>query len=434
MTRGFTIRLALILAQLAVAGGVLHAQTQVDTKQRVRMVRDLQKQGPDAISKIAPFVSDPDFSVRLEAVKALNEIGGPKTIDALIDAARDLDSEIQIRATDGMVNAYLPGYLKTGLSGRLQRVGSAVRAKFTDTNDQVIDAFVAVRPEVVACLGRLVNGGSSMESRANAARAAGVLRGKEAIPNLLEALRSKDDQVMFESLIALQKIRDPSVAPRITFVLRDLNEKVQVAALQTVGVLANREASPEVRDTLEHARTPRVRREAAQTLAMLGDLADRDTFLKFLADKDDFVRAAGAEGLGRVRNAADRTALDQAFAAERQMNPRLSQAFALSSLGNLDMGEFSPFRYLIHTLNSRAYRGVAAGFLTELLRDEKARAAVYPVMYGSAKDEKIQLAIVLGKSGGADSVSYLETLSKDPDPDVAQEGIRSLRTLRARLP
>ena len=33
-----------------------------------------------------------------------------------------------------------------------------------------------------------------------------------------------------------------------------------------------------------------------------------------------------------------------------------------------------------------------------------------------------------------DSVPYLETLSMDPDKDVAQEGIRSLRTLRARLP
>ena len=52
----------------------------------------------------------------------------------------------------------------------------------------------------------------------------------------------------------------------------------------------------------------------------------------------------------------------------------------------------------------------------------------------ATKDEKIQLSIVLARSGDRDSIPYLETLSKDPDPDVAQEGIRSLRTLRARLP
>jgi hypothetical protein len=41
---------------------------------------------------------------------------------------------------------------------------------------------------------------------------------------------------------------------------------------------------------------------------------------------------------------------------------------------------------------------------------------------------------VFARSGDRDSISYLETLSVDPDSEVAQEGIRSLRTLRARLP
>src|ERR1700704_4120667 len=114
--------------------------------------------------------------------------------------------EIQIRATDGMVNVYLPGFIKTGLSGTLSRAGASVRGKFTDTNDQAIDPFVQVRPDVIAALGRLARGGASLESRANAARAIGVLRGRAAIPDLVEALRSKDDKLMYESLVALQKI------------------------------------------------------------------------------------------------------------------------------------------------------------------------------------------------------------------------------------
>ena len=77
-------------------------------------------QGQDAIPKIAPYLRDIDITVRLEAVKALDDIGGPKTVDALVEAARDNDPEIQIRATDGLVNVYLPGYLKTGISGSLE--------------------------------------------------------------------------------------------------------------------------------------------------------------------------------------------------------------------------------------------------------------------------------------------------------------------------
>src|SRR5713101_5742127 len=100
-----------------------------DPKQRARAVRDLAKQGEDGVAKLSPYLGDIDLNVRVEAVKALVEIGGPKTLDALVRAAGDNDPEIQIRATDGLANLYLPGYVKTGLSGSLQRVGNSVRGK-----------------------------------------------------------------------------------------------------------------------------------------------------------------------------------------------------------------------------------------------------------------------------------------------------------------
>ena len=408
--------------------------SQLDTKQRARAVHDLAKGGFDAIPKIAPFVSDPDLNVRIEAVKALVDIGGPRTVEPLVKAAGDSDPEIQIRATDGLVNAYLPGYSKTGMSGTLQRVGNGIKAKFGDTNDQVIDAYVDVRPEVIAALGKIVRSGADVEARANAARAMGVLRGRAAIPDLIEALHSKDDTVMYESLMAIQKIRDPAAAPRIAFLLRDLDDRIQIATLETTGLLRNRDAAPQVRDALEHARNIKVRRAAMSALAMLGDAGDRATFLRDLNDKDEALRSSAAEGLARVKNSADRGAVDHAFVDERKMSARLSDAFALVALGNLDKGEFSPLKYLFNTLNIRTYRAVASAFLTELARDPKVRQAIYPMLTAATKDEKIQMSIVLARSGDRDSIPYLETVSMDPDSDVAQEGIRSLRTLRARLP
>ena len=56
-----------------------------------------------------------------------------------------------------------------------------------------------------------------MDVRANAARAIGVLRGKAAVPDLVEAAHSKNTDVIYESLIALQKIRDESAAPAREF-------------------------------------------------------------------------------------------------------------------------------------------------------------------------------------------------------------------------
>src|SRR5436190_24215323 len=115
---------------------------------RPKDVRELAKGGSDAISKIQPLLKNPNLDVRLEAVKAIVDIGTQKSLDPLIEATTDPDPEIQIRAADGLVNFYLPGYVRTGLGAKLQRAGKAVKAKFTDTNDQVIQGYIQVRPEV----------------------------------------------------------------------------------------------------------------------------------------------------------------------------------------------------------------------------------------------------------------------------------------------
>ena len=390
-------------------------------------------QGQDAIPRIAPYLRDADTGVRLEAVKALDDIGGPKTVDALIEAARDNDPEIQIRAADGLVNVYLPGYLKTGLSGTLRRAGDSIRAKFTDTNDQVIDDYVEVPLPVIQALGRQARGGVNFESRANAARALGILRGQPAVPDLLEALNSKDNRLMYESLVALQKIRDPAAGPGVVFLLRDLDEKVRIAALQTTGILRNQQAAPQVRDAIDHPLTLKTQREALEALAMLADPADRGLFLRYLNDRDDGLRAAAAEGLARLKNPGDGVVLNKVFEGERSSNARLSEAFAIVSLGNRQMSEFSPLQYLLNSLNVKAYRNPAIAFLTELMRDPEVRQTIYPVLTHATRDEKTGISIVLARSGDRDSEPYLEALLMDSDPEVMQEGTRSLRVLRSRV-
>src|SRR5438445_6931948 len=195
---------------------------------RPKDVREMAKGGSNAIPQLQALLKNPDLDVRIEAVKSIVDIGTQRSLDPLIETTRDSDAEVQIHATDGLVNFYLPGYVRTGLSAKLQRVGKGIKGKFTDTNDQVIEPYVQVRPEVIAALGKLARGGISMESRANAARAVGILRGQAAIPDLLEAMKSKDDAVLYEALIAIQKIREPSAGPRIRYLLRDLDERVQI--------------------------------------------------------------------------------------------------------------------------------------------------------------------------------------------------------------
>lgn len=400
--------------------------------QSAKDIRELGRGGSGNMPKLQELLKSPDLDTRIEAVKAVIEIGTQYSLDPLIQATTDNDPEVQIRATDGLVDFYLPGYVKTGLSASLRRAGNTLKSKFTDTNDLIVPPHVQARPDVIAALGKLARGGSNMDSRANAARALGILRGQAAVPDLLEALRSKDTSVIYESLVAFQKIRDESVAPKIGFLLRDLNPRVQIAAIETTGLLQNKEALPNLLDVFKRTRDTKVRRAALAAMAMLPDEGSRSIYAAYLNDKDDRLRGAAAEGLGRLGNKADAAALETAFEEEKKSSPRLSEAFALVKLGRRELTEFSPLQYLINTLNSSSWRGEAYPLLIELARDPGVRALLYTALPQGTKDEKIYLARTLAVSGDNGSIEPLEKLSRDGDPEVAQEAVRALQSVKAR--
>ena len=416
------MRRALLFALLVCVAGA--AQTPKD-------VRNAAKQGQTGIPALARFLTSPSLDTRIEAVRQLTATGGKDTVDPLLQATKDADPEMQMRATDGLVNYYLPGYVKQGIGSTVGRAGTAIRARFGDVNGQTIDAWVVVRPEVVTALGLLARGGSSMDSRANACRALGILRGRGAAQDVVDALRTKDNTVMLEALVALQKIGDPGTGPRVTYLLRDLDDKVQGAAIETAGVLRSQDALPTLRAIVKDPRNNKSQRAALAAIAMMPAQEDRGLLSGLLTAKDEKQRTIAAEGLGRL--GGDLGAIDSLWKDEEKMGPRLAAAFALTMNGRVETSQEAPLRYLLNTLNSGTWREVAVGYLTEAARQDKVRNAVYVVAEGGTRGEKTGLAQVLAASGDAASISPLEKLSHDADDNVAQEGLRALRSLRARL-
>jgi HEAT repeat protein len=425
------IRYLLPLAAICVSAGTLYAQDlkSSEPKERIKAVRAFRGAGSEAIAILTPLLSDSDREVRNETVRAIVSIGTQHSLDPLITATRDNDPEIQIAAVDGLVNFYVPGYVQTGVA----KFSSSIRGRFDRENRDVVDPWVTVRPEVVTAIGKLARGGASMESRANAARAVGILRGKDALPDLVDALQTKDTEVLYEILIAFQKIADPSVGPRAVPLLRDLVERVQLGAIETVGLLRTRDAIPDLQKVFDSSKSVKVRRAALTSLAMLPDPNNRPFFDRGFTDRDDKIRAAAAEGYARLGDKSDVQKLKPAFDEESKMNARLGIAFALVALGETKTEEFSPLTYLVHTFNSRQYRGVVEGYLLELARQPQIRPALYQFVAKGTRDEKIGLARIFAVAGDNEAVAQVEWISKDSDSEVAQEGLRALKALRARL-
>ena len=418
------------------AAAVLAAQNEqgYNTNQRIQRIRELAKRDSNAIPALGGYLKDPERDIRVEAVKAIVKLDGERSLEPLAQATHDQDSEVEIRATDGIVNCYLPGYVvKGGLTGPLTRGIRQVKTFFSSRNDQVIDPDVAIRPEVAQALADEIGAAANVDARANAARAAGILRDRTAVQALIQALHSKDNETLFEGLVALQKIEDGSAAAGVLFLTHDLDDRIQAAALETVGVLHAREGAADVRSALSHARNDRVRRAALEALAMLAIAEDRSIFQHYASDQDVDLRAAALEGLGRLREPADTPALDEAYnEKDADWKVHLAAAFALVDEGKLGTEEFSPLRYLVEALDVTARAHTAQPYLAELAKRQEVRRALIPLVANATRDQKVALCAVFSTTHSDDVIPVLNTLAKDIDPEVSMAAARGLRIVQAR--
>ena len=83
--------------------------------------------------------------VRLEVVKQLADIGTQLSLDPLILATRDNDSEIQTRAAAGLVDFYYPGYVQSGIVAAMKKTAASVTGRFGAGDTEVIEPYVLVR-------------------------------------------------------------------------------------------------------------------------------------------------------------------------------------------------------------------------------------------------------------------------------------------------
>ena len=421
----------LLLVSLLTAG--LPAQVgEIKHSSPKRRMKSAQRLGglgdPQHIPALRELLKDPVADVRATAVDSIVRIGTQHSLDPLMEATRDSTPGVQIMAVDGLVNFYKIGYVRKGFKASLKNFGRDVRNRFAEPSEVIIEPYLDVSPEVIKVIARVIDGGSSMESRANSARAAGVLRGKGALPELKEALRSKDTILILESVRAIEKIGDLKAGQSLTFLLHDLDGKVQLAVVKAIGQLAVKESIPELVGLIKTSSEKKIRRQSLIALAKMPDSDQRSIFVLYLKDKDHQVRAAAAEGIGRAGEKQDLKTILDAIANERSESARLSMAFAAVHLGDI-----SYLRYLLDGLNSLFHRGEARPFLVELSRKPEVLSELYDPLTNGTKDQKKELSYVVSVSGNRESLPHLEKLTHDADSKVAQAAIRAMRNLQARL-
>lgn len=421
-----------LLMLVATAAASSDAQKQLqdsDPKVREKAAKELgQEDNPANVPALAAAIGDKDEKVRMAVVKSLIRLGSPASLAPLSKAVQDGIPEIRWLAIDGLVNFYLPGFIDTGFGGFFRSVGNKVEGLFTDVDTAVIAADVKPDPEVIRTLAGAVNGAPDTDTRVRAARALGILRAQDAVPDLLKAAFSNNVNLINAVLVAFEKIKDPSVGPRLIFLLNYPQKSVQLKAGGALGVLRAEAAIPDLEKLFQNSPDDKeVRAAALDALAFMPNKDTAPLFVKYLNDKDKRLRASSALGIGRLQDPSYTGALEKAQEPEKDAGVRLALDFALVKNGKMDS-----LAELVSNLTSRVHRGEARPYLIELARAKPVRDALRTYLFSKEADIRQNLCMVYGASGDSASIPDLEVLLRDRDAAVADEASRAIRLIRAR--
>ena len=398
-----------------------------DPNKRIKAVRKLST-SPDGsrnFELLVPLLQDESEDVRTAAVRALIRLRLNDAQPLLTGATEDPSPQVQALAVDGLVDFYVPGYVQFG---RLSAFTDGLKKRFSSPTPLIVPPYVEVRPEAILAIGAVLRSGRRPEARVKAARAIGILRGHQSLDDLLEGVRSGQSTLIRESVLAMKKLEDPSVGPDIVFLLQDPEPKVREAVIQTVGQLQTETAVPGLARIVETDKQHDLRAEALAALAKIPENDQRKLFLRHHASKSKGMRAAAAEGLGRLNEGDDLELIKSHLSSEESLPVKLALAFAV-----VMMGDTGAINILVEGLNSTAHRMEARPFLIETSRNPEVLDKLYGPLRSGSGPQRRHLAHVIAASGTEESLPHLRALTHDRNDDVATAAVEALRSLEFRL-
>jgi len=374
-----------------------------------------------AIPHLIPLAHDPVVAVRRDVEISLEWMSDAQALPGLIAFASDMENDIRSRAVSAIVNVHLP---QTNLVGTaLTKISEIITSEDEDL-EVIVEPDVPVDPIVVETLrARLVDPQRGI--RRTAIRGLGILRAQPAVPDLLQVVREdRDDGLRFESVRALRKIDDRSVAEQLVPLLNLNSDAVRNELIATIGIMGYRGAVPELTRIVEQAaRTDKPRIVAFGALADIADPSSFALFDRLKADDNEMMRLYANEGIARTADPSVKTAISGARLVEKSARVRTAQAFALLRFGQ---GEY--LDELIRDLERPATRNLAKEYLLETApADRSALFMPRPV----SSNARAQLAEVLGRMRDPEARPVLEELTRDPNSDVSRAAKLAVRRMNA---
>ncbi len=367
---------------------------------------------PEAAIPLAKAVGDPQDQIQLEAIEAeLNIFLSHKIVPK-----KRVGLVIEVRSKIAAESAFSAGPLALGAAAVPMEVLTALRMAARDDNPRVgleaLYAFGTLASSPAGAARRELQQSSIAElssmvgARDEALRAAAV----RVIGRVFEAQASNDEA-------------DMSVGDAIITVLNDKNRLIKRAAMDTLGAMRYGRAVDALTQLVEFFGHGELAEAAFDALGRIGHPISVPLFASQLAAKAPGMRATAVEGLARVGDSSQMTAIQAALKGERSDAVIFAGTFAAAMLAD------GPIEGIADALLRPKAHDLAKQYLTEIARVRVDRLGRYA--QDPSPGMRADIADILGLSGDAAALPVVEALAKDQEKLVALSGERAAARLRA---
>jgi HEAT repeat protein len=437
--------------------------------------------GTERLAKLIKGLAHPDSTHRRSAAEALS-YSDERAIYPLIKALKDDNPGVQDAAMrslisiGGEVTAYMvipllrdEPYLRNTAMIILKEIGSVtiplLYSLLKNKDDNVRKFAIDLICKIKQCnypqeMARILASDPNPNVRASAAKAIGILHYKDALPQLLEALRD-EEWVCFSALESLAMLKDESSIEPIASLLNSPHDVIRYAAIDTLGRIASPRSSKDLLSHLQKAVgfektatikslvligiTPAMSEISDVLIDMFrnGDWDERLIILKGLVGLQDakaiytIIDIAGSldpsepdaeEKLLIIKDALRNFGCSNALIDmlnDTGIKYRGKQ-IAIESLGDLGCEKAVP--HLIRLLKSK-FRDVrrAAVMALDKINDEDAKQALIDSIYDYDGHVRKATVSTLGKVGDKTSIQpILKLLYTERYQDVIEEAVMAL--------
>ena len=383
-----------------------------------------------AVPDLVAASGDHEADVRREIVVALDRILDPRALPAFVNLSADPEKDIRDRSIHGILNLYLPQ--EKGLTATFSKMANFLNPWSDEWDQVVVEPGIVPDPAAVAALrARMQDQEETL--RIKAARTLGILKGRDAIPSLVESLRNdSSNAVRFESVRALRKIGDTTVSKDVLDFVEYNDSKTRHEAVYTVGRFRYSPAVSELSRLFEKEASPAGGKPdktyvdtLIDALAFIADSSSKELFLRQLKSSDETIRLHAMEGLARIGDPAMVTDVSRERMNEKDPRMRTAQAFALYRMGRREYLD-----EVAKALGSRKTSQEARQYLAETRPEEM------PDLLAQAKNEdtgvRESIAEILGLIGDARAIPVLQEMSQDRHGQVAALSNQAIRRISAR--